>query len=129
MARSQGDGVVTALIKQRWSELGMDHHRFCKLTGLKRVRVTKLLNGSAFMRAEWIEVISSALQLDRIELTLLLIEQNLDADTARFIRENMPPPISEAERQWLLKIREASRKKVPAPTAMQRRVIEALLKR
>jgi hypothetical protein len=99
VARSQSDSIVTALIRQRWSELGMDHGRFCKLTGLKRIRVTKLLNGSAFMRAEWIEVISSALQLDRIELTVLLIEQNLDARTATFIRGHIQPPISETERQ------------------------------
>ncbi len=127
MAGYEINAFITALINRRWDEVGMDYCAFRQLTGFKPARISKLLDGGAFLRPEWVDAIANALQIDRLELTLLSIEQHLDAETARFLQDRLASVISGPEWQWLGLIRVVSVDQVREPSTLQRRVIEALL--
>lgn len=127
MRQFELNAQIAGLLRRRFEALQMDNRRFGQLTGFKSIRVTKLLDGSAGMRLEWVGVVSDALQIDRRYLLLLTVERLHGEKAANVVKELLPPPLTTSERDWLQLIRRSGGDVLASPNDLERRVVSALL--
>lgn len=118
---------ITALLNKRFTDLKMDYWTFQQMTGFRPARITKLLQGGAWVRLEWVETIAGALQIDSREMMLLALKQHFDEEAFECLERILLSASTSAELSWLDLIRYAASDDVAEPTDLQRRVLIALL--
>lgn len=127
MARYEINARITALLNKRFVDRKMDYWTFQQMTGFGRARITKLLQGAAWVRLEWVEIIADALEIDPRELMLLALQQHHDPKAFRCLERILLSTSTTAELAWLDLIRDAASNDLAEPTEVQRRVLIALL--